>query len=607
MATANPSSKRLFWITLLFAILYATAFTVAFTLRGYAQSIILGLMIFNILYSVLYFINEFRYDRVLSGRASITETEKIQRRRKFFTWYWVVLVNIAQIFVFAFLFQALHSEDYFRYAFGNKLNYFDWVLFSIDCVFKSVLDIPEIFGWHLRNIEAIHWISQSFVAVVRLLIYSLLVAALLRQWKRWMLLKETIAAMNTAPQMAGRRLVRMGEDALQFVDDTMLKPQVFNPEPEETDRLQRDEHSEPLLQMLLRNLSAGNANEKENSAVLIGLLALEDQSSHPYFGELVSAAKSETEPSVRREIVRTLGKLEDQRTFFAIRRFLQDTDAEVRYLAARALGKVEDSRGIHALALALKEEQENKVKIGVIRALGRIGHKSARSTLLEAMNDPETEVQVEAVFSLAHLFEESIAPRLLQLLEHNDGKVRRKAVECIQKVQPPGVEQTLFPLLQDEEAFVRLAATEVLGELNPKLACDAILQANEQEPLVLRAQVAILREYKEDRFEPFFVQCTLHEDGFVRERAIAALGAFNSDATVEELVKVMNNSYIDDTMHAIRALGNTRNPNAYSHLYDVASNPKTPEHLRRQAQRSLQMIDPQRAKNDMATMKVTNS
>ncbi len=611
MATANKTSKRRIVIAVLLTVAYSSAFAAAYILQGYkpeyAIALIAGIMMVNVVYSALYFVNEFRYDRVLGGRASLSEANKIQYRRHFFAWYWVVFVNVTQLFVFSFLFQYLYQwkgEAFFAHEFNN-LNYFDWLLYTMDCVFKSVLDIPEIFGWHLRNIRAIHWQSQIVIAVVRLLIYTLLVAALLRQWKRWLMMKETIAAMSTAPQMAGRRLVRIGEDALSFVDHAMLKPEIFNPEPSEIDRLQRDEHSEPLLQMLLRNLTVGNPNERENAAILIGLLALEDRSSHPYFWELIGAAKSEESASVRREMVRTLGKLKDERAFFSIRQFLRDNEPEVRLQAARAIGKMGDVRGVSALSESLTDPAK-EVRVASARALGRIGQKSACPALQEALKDPEAAVRVEATFSLAHLFEPSIGEQLLSLLDNDDPKIRRKAIECIKKVHPEGVENTLSALLQDEEAFVRLAATEVLGQLKPDLACHTILATNEQDPVVLRAQVAILRENNEERFQPFFVRASRHSDAFVRERALTALGEFNDDETVRELLKVMKNSDIDDAMHAIRSLGNTRNGNAYNPLYEVALNDKAPEHLRRQACRSLAWIDPERAKKDLSGVKVTN-
>ncbi|TNE48753.1 MAG: hypothetical protein EP343_15195 [Deltaproteobacteria bacterium] len=612
MAALNKGSgKRIVW-TVLLVVLYASAFATAAYLNGYRTEYAIGListvLALNMLYSLLYFVNEFRYDRMLSGRASLVESAKIQARRKYLTWFWVVLVNVSQLFVFTFLFQYLYTlkgDDYFHYN-ASTLTYWDWLLYTFDCVFRSFMDIPEIFGWSLRKITPIALGSQTAVAVVRLLIYTLLVAALLRQWRRWLLLRENIAAMNVAPQMAGRRLVRMGDDVLEFLDDAMLKSRIFEPEPNEIDRLQRDEHSEPLLQMLLRNLSVGNTCERENAAILLGLLALEDQSSHPYVMELVEALEAEKSPAVRTEIVRTLGKLAEERAFRAIRGAMTDPEAAVRVQAARALGKVQDERSIQTLTQAINDESVD-VRVAAVRALGRIGHRSARNVLYQALQDANSDVSVEAVFSLAHLFEPTIGVQLLHLLESDEPKVRRKAAECIKKVRPEGVEDTLCSLLHDDEAFVRLAATEVLGQLRPDMACENILRNQDTDPVVMRAQVAILREHNEERYLSYFADAVKHSDAFVRERAIGAIGEYHSDAAVATLLEVLKKGDLDDAMHAIRALGMTQNPKAYEPLLELVRLPKTPEHLRRQAGRSLRNLDPARAGQDLGQLKVTNS
>lgn len=598
-------SKKELIITIFLTLAYLAFFLLSHWLKDsvsaiYALYLIGFLMIGNFLYSALYFINEFRYDRVVGGRASIEEATVIQHRRSHLTWYWVVLVNGSQLFVFAFLFQYFNEAGgsvHFKNIQGA--GYFDWVLYTLDCTFKSLMDIPEIFELHISPISHQGFWGGVIVFIVRLLIYTLLVAALLRQWQKWRLFRETLSAINISPRLSGRRLIRMGEEVLPGLDRAMLKKGLFNPELKEQDNLIFDEHSEPLVQLLFRNLTVGDEVERRNAAVLFGLLALQDHSSKPYFADLIEAARWDPSPEIRSEIVRSLGQIRDKRLIDALRRFLGDPEALVRLQAARALGHLEDRKSFPTLR-ALLDDPHPEVRVAAVRALGRIGSSFAIPYLKSALAHADEEVRREAVFSLAYLNDLDVAPDLFELAKDDDPKTRLKVVECLQKFRIKEGEEVLASLLQDPDPSLRNKSLEALGEIDLPRACEWILDnPQEGDVSVRRTRLEILGEKKDESHLPFLAQAARDEFPLVREKAIHILGDHASEKAVEILLEILNTTQNDDDkVNVAKALSHTGQEKAYEPLRDSARKSKT-VHMRRQAIRSMIWLDPDKAQQDL--------
>ncbi len=599
----NPQVLRRLLALSLLITLYGAVFLVCHWIEARAAvRILLAVLAGNLLYSAFYFINEFRHDQVISGRATLASAARVQSRRRYMTWYWVVLVNISQLFVFSLLFHynyQLGGSDYFTYS--RQITYVDWLLYTVDCTFKSLLDIPEIFDLHLRDIQHHGLIGASLVASVRLLIYGLLVAAVMRRWNRWLLVRQTVAAANNAPRLAGPRLVRMGEDALPALQSALRKPGSFDLNHEGMDKLIRNEHSKPLVELLLRNLSVGNEHERKNAAALLGLLAFQDDSRLPYFARLIQTAAQDPELAVRVETIDALLRIKDRRVLKPLRALLGDPQPAVRMHAARVLGLRGDVRAICRLA-PLLEDPVSDVRVATVRALGRIGHRGALSQLQSALNNLDPLVRQEAVFSLAHLRHTPVGPMLLQFLAHENPEIRAETIECVEILRPEGAAEALAPLLTDEMAGIRCQATRILGNLDPQRAADAFLAApRDVDPLVRRAQISVLADLNQHACVPFLAEATQDRDALVRERAIECLAELHSEQAVQALSDALESAELEDQLHTIRAMGESRQPGAYPPLLEIAR-AHANVHLRRLAIRALSWIDPARAGADVHSL-----
>ncbi len=582
---------RLVLEALLRVAIYLLLFLAAWQLRSlepvYGLVLMLGVLCANLSYSLRYFVNEFRFDRLIRGRASMAVAARIQTRRRSLRWYWVVLANLSQLFVFAFLFQTFHQwEGQEVFSYDRPLGYVDWLLYTVDCTFKSILDLPEIFGLHLRNIRHHGLAGGAIVASVRLMIYSLLVTAVVRRWNRWLLLRETVLAMNTAPRLAGRRLVRMGEAALAPLDAALAVPGLLTTASSESDHLVRDGHSEALLQVALRNLTLGARAERQNAAVFLGRLCLKDPGSRPWFWTMLEALQAEPVAEVRTQIVRALGQLHDPRLRMALREQLDDQDPAVRCETARVLGHQADRGAVTALAGCL-DDPESSVRVAVIRALGRIGDAHSLHSLRQALADPAPEVHREALVSLAHLRDPRVGPALCRLLQAADAKTRLRALDSIGRLRPTDAGDALAACLDDAAVLVRARALRVLAALHPARARAEIAARKPDAASAVRlASAVVLAEDPQSEVVPLLEALLRDGDGRVRARAIEGLGQVRCEASNAILARLLSADDIDDAVNAARALGESGLSAACQPLGKAAADGSRP-HLAAQAARSL--------------------
>ncbi len=589
--------------------IYILLFWTAWELRAFEP--VYGLVLIgavlgaNLSYSLRYFVNEFRFDRLIRGRVSLAEAARIHERRRYLRWYWVVLASICQLFVFAFLFETIHqltrADGREIFSYDRPLGYVDWLLYTVDCTFKSILDLPEIFGLHLRNIRHHGVAGGAIVAAVRLLIYSLLVTALVRRWNRWKLLRETLLSMETAPRLAGRRLVRLGEAAHGPLDAALGDDELWR-ERGERDLLVRDRHSEGLLLVALRNLALGSAGERRNAAVFLGRLGLRDDSDEPYIGAMLSALQREREAAVRVAILRALWSLGDARACPPLRGLLGDPAPEVRRETARCLGHLADEGAVDALAGSLGDPSA-EVRVAVVRALGRIGDARSLRVLRQARVDACPAVRREALVSLAHLGGASrgtarqgpggdvaIAAELCGLLAADDPATRLRALDSLALVSAEGAEAALAACLDDADSAVRERAWQVLSRCAPARAREEIARRGPETDAAVRlttARVLAAAIGAGDDDDPVarLEQLAADDDPRVRECAIAGLGRSRGARALSALLRLLDAPDIDDAVHAARALAECPAPAVLQALERIAA--AGHPHLAAQARRSL--------------------
>ncbi len=125
--------------------------------------------------------------------------------------------------------------------------------------------------------------------------------------------------------------------------------------------------------------------------------------------QLATAIRGEGDPSIRAEIVRTLGFYPGDVADGVLHAAVGDPSTDVQQAACEAWGR----RGNGQAALVLQrvvedEEAYSQVRIGAARALGRIKDQSAVHALGSALEDRNPALQYQAVLSLRELTGEDL-------------------------------------------------------------------------------------------------------------------------------------------------------------------------------------------------------
>jgi HEAT repeat protein len=208
---------------------------------------------------------------------------------------------------------------------------------------------------------------------------------------------------------AGDALVKIGRPSLEHV-----RPLIDTPG---TDRKSRD----------LRLKMAG----------MLG--AFDDQTVVPDLLRHIN----DTDPGMRRTLVRTLAGLQDQRSTPELVRIMRE-DPQVRLDAITALGQNLDPRAIDPLVDQFKN-YDYDVPINAINSLVKIGPASLPRLLKEAKN-PDTQIRTNATIALATLGGPQTVAPLIAAARDPEATVRAAAIGGMSKFTGADAERAV-PLL----------------------------------------------------------------------------------------------------------------------------------------------------------------
>ncbi len=173
--------------------------------------------------------------------------------------------------------------------------------------------------------------------------------------------------------------------------------------------------------MLLKDLESEEESVRENSAYLLGELAVKAN-------EL--ARNTLKDDKTLAEMNPLLDHGERTRVTKKLLKTLCDESGWVRGNAAEALGKLENSEAISALTVALKDN-EKIVRYSAVEALGKIRDKQAGDVLIEALNDENWSVRASAAEALKLIEEPKAIAALKKALTDSHKDVQYKAADAI--------------------------------------------------------------------------------------------------------------------------------------------------------------------------------
>jgi HEAT repeat protein len=141
------------------------------------------------------------------------------------------------------------------------------------------------------------------------------------------------------------------------------------------------------------------------------------------------------------------------------------TSMESRALAARAAGILRARAAVPQLVEALKSK-DSGVILDSLRALEKIGDKSAGPQISFLLRDLHEPVQVAAIDTMGQLQNRESIPALQDVLKTTKkANPRRAALVALAKMPDPSTKTLFLQYLDDKDKYLRAAAAEGIGRL----------------------------------------------------------------------------------------------------------------------------------------------
>jgi HEAT repeat protein len=152
--------------------------------------------------------------------------------------------------------------------------------------------------------------------------------------------------------------------------------------------------------------------------------------------ELAEEIRSESDPVMRRHILRTLAVYPTPLALAVLKAGLRDSDLECRRTACESLGVRGGRDSAEELARVLGSDTEKDVRVAAVRGLGQTGDRAALVPLAEVLTDPDPALQFQAFASLRELSDRDFGTDVQAWREYaNTGKTNAPEVSIAEKVR----------------------------------------------------------------------------------------------------------------------------------------------------------------------------
>ncbi len=234
------------------------------------------------------------------------------------------------------------------------------------------------------------------------------------------------------------------------------------------------EHRAIPLSVLLRALQSEDPAYRARAALSLGI-----KRDPRALSDLVSRlARGESEPAVRANIYRALGRIGESSAAETLVRALKDEQyPEARAQAALALGDLADMRGLDALVVALSAEKDARVIAGLVSALGAFSDSRAVKALVTALKAGDPEIKRQAIQALGRTGSaEAVKPLLTALAQLSGERHLIAAIDALAMIGDPRSRAPLEDLLINSQAeSVRTHVVVALGAIRDGSTVPALI------------------------------------------------------------------------------------------------------------------------------------
>jgi len=290
-----------------------------------------------------------------------------------------------------------------------------------------------------------------------------------------------------------------------------------------------------------------------SAAARLGIYALVRLKAYPQLASAVLDGSGQ--PRVRWwPVAYALQRLEDARALPALLTLAKDQNPYTRAFAVKGLATLKDPAALPVL-MPLLSSGDRSVLVETVRALGRIGDRSAAEPLLRLVTDAATDPQVrlEAVGAIGSLNVPAVADTLLDLLSDPSPAIRGAALGSVATRDPENFMAVLSGLDPDPHWSVRAALATILGTLTVDAALPRLepLLADADQRVVPFA-IAALVKLKAPKTTAILFERLKADDPIVRAAAAAGLAELKPANGPAALVEAYQ-AGVGDATYAARA------------------------------------------------------
>ena len=219
---------------------------------------------------------------------------------------------------------------------------------------------------------------------------------------------------------------------------------------------------------------------------------------------------------------------------------------KIRSNAADALGKIgkmnKDEpiiKDVIENLISFLNNSDDKIRIGVISALGNIGKKSYLMSLINALEDSDTYVRVSVVYALEQIRSVD-ANRALKEIAKSDTSslVRRRAIDALSIINKSEAVSILIEGLKDGDDGVKSNSASELGRIGDSKSCeylmDLLINGN-GKPQIAAAEALARIGYVEAA--KHMVKLLKNSERKFSQAIAQALVKIGSVKTIKELIK----------------------------------------------------------------------
>ena len=257
---------------------------------------------------------------------------------------------------------------------------------------------------------------------------------------------------------------------------------------------------------------------------------------------------------------------------------------------AESLYREGDKQAALEMAISLMDKDEPAVRLRAVKLIGKIGEKSAGSTLLKHLNDSDSKVQREIIVTLGQLKYEPALDGLLDLAVTADEAQIRALASSFRSFGKEGIDRLVTRYDSPTETSNRGAFKALLIQIGPDVAPSIIGILKGRSFFENRENFDILVRVKNPRVARLMLPFL--EDEEVASQVVEAIGRLGSgavNATIEALDQMKGKeSNIPVMENIIKILGELKDPRAVESLESLSQH--SSERIRDAVDRALFQI-----------------